>query len=141
VKPSSIKDAMYVAVGGGAGAVIRELLMLGVANLPGGFPLSIFIANVVASALIGIFTALTVSGGPLGRTGKLLLTTGVMGGMSTFSSLIWGTQQMLMNPAERTTGVVYLVLSMVVGFLLVKLGMQVGSLLHASPPSRGNPRA
>ena len=139
--PSSIKDAMYVAVGGGGGAVIRELLMLGVANLPGGFPLPIFIANVVASALIGIFTALSVSGGPLGRTGKLLLTTGVMGGMSTFSSLIWGTQQMLMNPAERTTGIVYLVLSMVVGFLLVKLGMQVGSRLRASPPSRGNPRA
>ena len=128
---TAFRDTACVAVGGGVGSVLRELLMLGVADLPGGFPMSIFIANVVASALIGVLAALCVPDGPVGATGKLLLTTGVMGGMSTFSSLIWGTQQMLMNPSERTTGIVYLLSSMVIGFLLVQLGLRIGTRLRA----------
>ena len=40
-----LKDGIFVLIGGGFGAAVRELLMLGVANLPGGFPMPIFIAN------------------------------------------------------------------------------------------------
>ena len=77
------------------------LLMLGVANLPGGFPMPIFVANMTAALLIGVLSALTITGGVIGSGGKLLLTTGIMGGLSTFSSFVWGTHQMLANPAEQ----------------------------------------
>ena len=68
----------------------------------------------------------------IGSGGKLLLTTGVMGGLSTFSSFIWGTHQMLANVAEQASAIVYLVLSMVAGFLLVELGLWLGGRLMRS---------
>jgi len=89
-----LKDGILVLIGGGIGAAMRELLMLGVANLPGGFPMSIFIANMTAALLIGVLSALTITGGVIGSGGKLLLTTGIMGGLSTSRnirgvSLLW----------------------------------------------------
>ena len=126
-----LRDLILVLMGGGLGAVVRELLMLVVANLPGGFPMPIFIANMTAALLIGVLSALTISG-VIGSGGKLLLTTGIMGGLSTFSSFIWGTHQMLADPAEQTSAIVYLVLSMVAGFLLVESGLWLGGRLMRS---------
>jgi CrcB protein len=124
------KDGILVFIGGGIGAAVRELLMLVVANLPGGFPMPIFIANMTAALLIGIMSALTIPGGMIGTGGKLLFITGIMGGLSTFSSFVWATDQMLANPAEQASAIVYLVLSMVAGFLLVKLGLWLGGRLR-----------
>jgi len=99
-----LKDGILVFIGGGIGAALRELLMLVVANLPGGFPMSIFIANMTAALLIGVLSSLTIPGGVIGSGGKVLLTTGTMGGLSTFSSFVWATDQMLANPAHRLLG-------------------------------------
>jgi fluoride exporter len=83
--------------------------------------------------LIGVLSALTITGGLIGSGGKLLLTTGIMGGLSTFSSfIIWGTYQILANPAEQASAIVDLVLSMVSGFLLVELGLWLGGRLMQS---------
>ena len=133
-----LKDGILVLIGGGIGAALRELLMLGVANLPGGFPMPIFIANMTAALLIGVLSALTITGGVIGSGGKLLLTTGIMGGLSTFSSFVWGTQQMLANVAEQASAIVYLVLSMVAGFLLVESGLWLGGrLMHSHVEAAG----
>ena len=126
-----LKNGMFVFIGGGIGAALREALMAAVAALPGGFPMPIFIANMTASLLIGILSALTHRSGVIGSSGKLLLTTGMMGGLSTFSSFVWGTDQMLANPVERATAIVYLVLSMIAGFLLVEAGLWLGGRLSS----------
>jgi fluoride exporter len=131
-----LKDGILVLIGGGIGAPVRELLMLGVANLPGGFPMPIFIANMTAALLIGVLSALTITGGVIGSGGKPLLMTGIMGGLSTFSSFVWGTHQMLANVADQASAIVYLVLSMVAGFLLVELGLWLGGLHQGSGLSR-----
>ena len=125
-----LKDGILVLIGGGIGAAVRELLMLGVANLPGGFPMPIFIANMTAALLIGVVSALTIPGGVIGSAGKVLLMTGIMGGLSTFSSFVWATDQMLANPAEQAVAIVYLVLSMVAGLLLVESGIWLGGRLR-----------
>ena len=125
-----LKNGILVFIGGGIGAAAREVLMLLVANLPGGFPMPIFIANMTSALLIGVVSALTI-GGVIGSGGKLLLTTGVMGGLSTFSSFVWATDQMLANPAERASAFVYLVLSMVAGLLLVESGLWLGGRLRS----------
>jgi fluoride exporter len=127
-----MNQALLVILGGGCGAVLRELLMLGVAGLPGGFPMPIFIANLVACLFIGVISAPTIEGGVIGRRSKLFLATGMMGGLSTFSSFVWGTDQMLAIPAERFPAVLYLVLSMVLGFMLVRLGLRLGEGLMQS---------
>jgi len=125
-----LRDGILVFIGGGIGAALRELLMLVVANMPGGFPMPIFIANMTAALLIGVFSALAIPGSVIGSGGKLLLTTGIMGGLSTFSSFIWATDQMLASPAEQAIAIVYLVLSVVAGFLLVESGLWLGGRLR-----------
>ena len=125
-----LKDGILVFIGGGIGAAVREVLMLVVADLPGGFPLPIFIANMTAALLIGVVSALTIPGGVIGSAGKVLLMTGIMGGLSTFSSFVWATDQMLANPAEQAVAIVYLVLSMVAGLLLVESGIWLGGRLR-----------
>ena len=125
-----LKDGILVFIGGGIGAAVREVLMLVVADLPGGFPLPIFIANMTAALLIGVVSALTIPGGVIGSAGKVLLMTGIMGGLSTFSSFVWATDQMLANLAEQAVAIVYLVLSMVAGLLLVESGIWLGGRLR-----------
>jgi len=121
-----VKNGMFVFIGGGIGATLREGLMMAVAALPGGFPMAIFVANMTAALLIGVLSAMTHGSGVIGSRGKLLLTTGMMGGLSTFSSFVWGTDRMLANPAERAGAIVYLVVSMVAGLLLVEAGIWLG---------------
>jgi fluoride exporter len=82
--------ALLVLVGGAVGAIAREFLMLLVPTLSRGFPLDILVANVVASFLIGFST---------GRHDRkiindgwyLMVTTGIMGGLSTFSSFAYAS--------------------------------------------------
>ena len=92
----------------------------------------IFMANLVACFFIGVVSALSIEGGVVGRETKLFLATGVIGGLSTFSSFVWGTDQMLAIPAERLPAVLYLVFSMVIGFMLVRLGLRLGEGLRQS---------
>jgi len=84
-----------------------------------------------AALLIGVLSAMTHRSGVIGSRGKLLLTTGMMGGLSTFSSFVWGTDRMLANPAERASAIVYLVLSMVAGLVLVEAGLWLGRRLSS----------
>jgi len=53
-------------------------------------------------------------------------------GSSTCSSFVWGTDKMLAIPAERLPAVLYLVLSMVFGFMLVRLGLRLGEVVMQS---------
>jgi CrcB protein len=127
-----MNQALLVILGGGCGAVLREHFMLGVAGLPGGFPMPIFIANLIACFFIGVISAPTFEGSVIGPGTKLFLATGMMGGLSTFSSFIWGTHQMLAIPAEWSTAVLYLVGSMILGFMLARLGLRLGEGLLPS---------
>jgi CrcB protein len=127
-----MNQALLVILGGGCGAVLREHFMLGVAGLPGGFPMPIFIANLIACFFIGVISALTIEGTVIGPGIKLFLATGMMGGLSTFSSFIWGTHQMLAIPAEWSAAVLYLVGSMIFGFMLARVGLKIGEGLLAS---------
>lgn len=124
-----LRNSIILFVGGGLGAVGREAVMLlvsaplaseGIDFLP------VFIGNMTAAFLIGLVTALATSKGPLGPEGKLFLATGVMGGLSTFSSYIWGTVESFGNPQTRGVALFYLGASMIAGFLMVQLGLWLG---------------
>ena len=45
-----------------------------------------------------------------------------MGGLSTFSSFIWATDQMLARPAEQASAIAYLVLQAARGWIIAALG-------------------
>ncbi|MFN8469546.1 MAG: CrcB family protein [Caldilineaceae bacterium] len=121
-----LKNVFLVMLGGGIGAVVREALILVVPELPGASEASIFVANMTAALLIGLTTGLAVKGGIIGPAGKLLIATGIMGGLSTFSSFVWGADNMLADPSLRLRGLLFIGASMVFGFLLAKLGLWIG---------------
>jgi len=90
-----LKNMFLVMLGGGVGAIVRDVLVLVVPQIPGGSEAPVFVANMKASLLIGLTAGLAVKGGIIGPAGKLLVATGIMGGLSTFSSFVWGADKML----------------------------------------------
>jgi fluoride exporter len=124
-----LKNMVLVMLGGGIGAVVREALILVVPQLPGGSEAPIFVANMTAALLIGLTAGLAVKGGIIGRAGKLFIATGIMGGLSTFSSFVWGADKMLVDPSMRLRGLLFVGATMIFGFLLAQLGLWVGQRL------------
>ena len=121
-----VKIITLVFVGGALGAVLREFVMLMVPNLADKFPLDILVANLVATLLLGLVTALhrrqIVSEGS-----EMLVGTGIAGGLSTFSSFAYGAVVLM---SASTAGAVvasfYVVISLVLGYIAVTVGLKLG---------------
>jgi protein CrcB len=88
-----VNTVILVFVGGALGAMLREFSMLMVPNLSDNFPLDILVANLVAAFLLGLVTALhrrqIVS-----EDAEMLVGSGIAGGLSTFSSLVYGRSRL-----------------------------------------------
>ena len=121
-----VNVVMLVFVGGALGAVLREVSMLMVPNLADNFPLDILVANLVAAFLLGLVTALRrrqiVSEGA-----EILVGTGVAGGLSTFSSFVYGAVVLMSaSTASAIVASVYVVISLVLGYIAVTVGLKLG---------------
>ncbi len=118
--------ALLVFVGGAVGAIAREFLMLLVPTLSRGFPLDILVANVAASLLIGFSTGRHDRKG-INDGWYLMVTTGIMGGLSTFSSFAYASTVLMKG---SITGVLvaaaYVVISLVLGYIAVIVGLKLG---------------
>ena len=118
-----------VFLGGGAGAVLRELLMLVIPRLADNFPLDILVANLVASFVLGLVTVLcrrhVVSDGI-----NLMVGTGVAGGLSTSSSFAYGTVVLMSGSAASVVvASAYVLSSLFLGYVAVACGQQVARRL------------
>jgi CrcB protein len=117
---------LLVFIGGAVGAAARECLMLLVPTLSDGFPLDILIANVVASFLIGLSTG-RYNRKAIDDSWHLMVTTGTMGGLSTFSSFAYASSVLM--TASMTGALVaaaYVLTSLVMGYGAVIVGMRIG---------------
>lgn len=116
---------ILVFVGGAFGAMCREFIMLSVPRLADGFPMDIFVANIIAAFLLGLATSLFKKD-IINQYVHLMVGTGIMGGLSTFSSFVFGAVEMMKNPTGVLVSICYLVVSLIVGFIAVELGLMVG---------------
>lgn len=117
---------LLVFIGGAVGSIAREFLMLLVPTLSRGFPLDILVANVVASLLIG-FSAGRHSRKVINDGWHLMVTTGIMGGLSTFSSFAYASSVLM--SASMTSALVaaaYVLISLVLGYIAVTVGLRLG---------------
>ena len=125
---------LLVFVGGATGAIARELLMLFVPTLSHGFPLDILVANVIASLLIGFSTArhnrkVTNDGW------HLTVTTGIAGGLSTFSSFTYATSVLMKGSmTSALVAAAYVLISLVMGYVAVIIGMKIGGMREERSP-------
>ena len=117
---------LFVFVGGAVGAVAREFLMSLVPTLSYGFPLDIFVANVAASFLIGFSTG-RHNRKAINDSWHLMVTTGIMGGLSTFSSFAYAsTVLMKASMTGALVAAAYVLSSLVMGYVAVIVGMKIG---------------
>ena len=120
---------VLVFIGGAVGAVAREFLMLLVPSLWHGFPMDILVANVFASLLIGFSTG-RHSRKVISDAWHLTVTTGMMGGLSTFSSFAYAsTVLMKASMAGALVAAAYVLASLVMGYVAVIVGARIGGLL------------
>lgn len=91
---------LWVCVGGAAGTGARYWLS-GLAQRHAGsaFPVGTLAVNVIGSFLLGALMEIGVTGGMLGPTLRVALTTGVMGGFTTYSTFNYETIQYLRDGA------------------------------------------
>jgi fluoride exporter len=121
-----IKIVVLVFVGGALGAMLREFLMLMVPQGSRGFPLDILVANLLAAFLLGLIAALhsrkVASDGVYAMIG-----TGITGGLSTFSSFAYGSAVLMTaSTLSAVVASVYVVISLVLGYIAVIVGMKLG---------------
>lgn len=121
-----VKIALLVFVGGALGAILREFAMLLVPSPTDNFPMDILVANLVAAFLLGLVTALhrrrVVSEGA-----EMLVGTGLAGGLSTFSSFAYGAVVLMSaSTASAAVASAYVVISLVLGYIAVTVGMKLG---------------
>lgn len=124
-------QAAIVFMGGGLGAVMREFCMLLLPQQHGAFPLDIFVANVLASFLLGLVTGLHRNR-RVSDEFVLLVGTGFTGGMSTFSSFIYGAFSEMAAPGQLGLAMLYIVASLVAGYSATLLGIRAAKRARAA---------
>jgi CrcB protein len=78
---------LIVFIGAGIGGALRHGVNVGAAKLFGyGFPFGTLIVNIAGSFLMGLFAGYFAFKPGIGQHMRLFLTTGVLGGFTTFSA-------------------------------------------------------
>lgn len=123
---------ILVGCGGFVGAAGRYgvSLLLDKRGMLVGFPLATLAVNLIGAFLIGFFTQLFANNFPQREKLKLFLTTGIMGGFTTFSTFSLETMN-LFQQGKALAACVNVVLS--VGLCLA--GVFFGKLLADSLPA------
>ena len=124
---------------------MTKIIMLAVGSLAGGFaryylagfvyrafgtsfPYGTFAVNMTGCFLIGIFASLADKKFLLGPNGRLLLMIGFCGAFTTFSTFILETAN-LIKDGETWQAFLNVMLSVVIGFLILRLGIFLGELI------------
>ena len=78
---------LIIALGSAIGGALRHAVNVGAARLLGtGWPYGTFTVNVVGSFTIGLIVGYFALKGDASQAWRLFLTTGVLGGFTTFSA-------------------------------------------------------
>jgi fluoride exporter len=121
----------WVALGGAVGSALRFGVNLAAPRLMGSdFPWATFTVNLAGSFLIGLSTAVLAEKFADQPDLRLFLTTGVLGGFTTFSAFsldVFG----LMQRGENSVAIVYALASVFLSILAVFAGFMVARALHA----------
>lgn len=120
---------LFVAVGGAFGAVARYLINISpLARVFEKFPFTTFLINIAGSFLIGFSVIMFAGRFQVSENMKLALVVGFLGAFTTFSTFemeLYG----LTTERNYVVALLYLVLSVVVGFIGVVAGVWLGRKL------------
>lgn len=122
---------LVVGIGGFIGSCVRFLLSKWMnASLP-NFPFGTLLSNVIAALIIGFIIGIDRQVGPIGDKTKLFITTGFLGGLSTFSTFSMETVKMF-EDGKYLTASGNMGLNLGLSLLFVVLGLQLASFVKGS---------
>jgi CrcB protein len=115
-------NIFIIGMGGFLGAISRYGVALWIGQRWGrNFPLGTFVINVSGSFLIGLLMSLFTERFMVNPQWRLLLVVGFLGAYTTFSTFEYETGT-LMKDGEWLIAMLNVVLSVIVGFIALKLG-------------------
>jgi len=121
-------DTLMVVVGGGIGAALRYLITMQLygKNSP-AFPYGTLVVNLIGCICIGVLAGYFENRPDLPMYFKLFAITGVLGGLTTFSTFSLETFNLLtIHPLYAITNITA---SIVAGLACVALGLQITQIL------------
>ena len=119
---------LIVFLGGGFGAALRHGMNIGVARLLGtAFPYGTLIINVTGSLVMGLIAGYFALKGDASQHWRLFLTTGILGGYTTFSAfsldavLLWERGAHVSAALYVAGSVALAILGLVLGLAAVRV--------------------
>lgn len=103
------------------------LLMMRIATLT-MFPVATFTVNIIGSLLMGLFIGFFAMRNGVPDGWKLFLTTGIMGGFTTFSAFSLETV-LLIERGDFTIAMLYVLSSVIMGATALLAGLYIMRLL------------
>jgi fluoride exporter len=120
---------ILLAIGGITGTIARYALEGSAFKALGtGFPYGTLAVNIIGCFIIGFLAAISESKFLLGPNLRLLLMVGFCGAFTTFSTLILETSN-LIKDGETIRALINVLLSVIVGFIVFRVGVWVGEML------------
>ena len=116
---------LIVFLGGGAGAALRHGMNLAAARALGtAFPYGTMIINVTGSLVMGLIAGYFALRGDASQHWRLFLTTGILGGYTTFSAFSLDAA-LLYERGEVGLSALYVVASVVVSIIGLFAGLAI----------------
>lgn len=112
----------FVGIGGFIGAGLRYFIINVTGKLIGtNFPYGTLLVNVLGCFLIGIIMELSLSSNYVSPNLKIFLTTGILGGLTTFSTFSYETAQFVLK-SNLYLSIINIILNVFVCLLSVLIG-------------------
>lgn len=116
-------NALLVFLGGGLGAAARHGVNVLALRLMGpSFPIGTMLINILGSAAIGILVEYAALKGGLSMPMRLFLTTGILGGFTTFSAFSLDAV-VLFQRGQAAAALMYVVGTVILGLVGLVAGM------------------
>jgi len=114
---------LIVFLGAGVGGALRHCVNVGAARLLGyGFPFGTFIVNVAGSLAMGLLAGYFAYRTGINQHMRLFLTTGVLGGFTTFSAFSLDSA-LLIERHDYAQAAIYVLASVVLSLVAVFAGL------------------
>ena len=120
-----LQNCLWVALGGALGSCGRYGFSVLLNTKAASFPYGTFTVNLLGSLALGLLMAASFWDGDKNLGVKLFLTTGLMGGFTTYSAFSFETMSLL-RQGQLVTGFGYLGATLLVCLLASFLGFWLG---------------
>lgn len=122
---------LYVGAGGFVGAVLRYLLTIALTPASPAFPYGTLAVNLIGCFAIGALAPLAVEHALLSNAARLFLLTGICGGFTTLSAVVYEGDYLFRQVDSLTVGL-YIGLTLIGGAACFYLGHLVIRLAYRS---------